>query len=253
MVHIPQRPKHWSEADQQDHRMYDLSFMVSKHCDLSCSFCMYSSGPKVNDLLDFQKLRSFLKTVRYGYINAFGIYGGEPWLFMKENSEILNYLPSHIPAFVITNGTWSKNIIDTTEFMLWAQKHDLQVFVSGTDQHIPFQDREMLARIASTNDRVHLKPPDTQILPMGYLFGQKVKCTVKCERTDKPTRLAVQPDGSIIYQTCDGVYPKIGYINETFDMIDRRVTNYLKDGFGSVCPYYKEACQRKSLSSNSIP
>lgn len=233
--------------------MYDLSFMVSKHCDLSCSFCMYSSGPNVHDTLDFQKLRSFLKTVRYGYINAFGLYGGEPWLFMKENNVILENLPTHIPKFVITNGTWSKNIVDTTAFITWAERWNLQVFVSGTDQHVPFQDREMLERVAALQpERIHLKKPDTQILPMGYLLGKGlVKCTVKCETTDKPTRLAVQPDGSIIYQTCDGVYPKIGYLNETFDMIDRRVTLLLKDGFGNVCPYYKEACQRKSLSSNS--
>lgn len=227
--------------------MYDLSFMVSKHCDLKCSFCMYSSGPDVHDLLDFKKLQPWLKTIKWDRINAIGIYGGEPALFMKENGEILDQVPQEVPRFVITNGTWSKDINNTIDFMCWAEKYALQVFVSGTDQHVPFQDRSVLERIAYLRpEMVQLKRPDTNILPMGYLFGQKVKCTVKCQTIDKPTRLAVQPDGSIIYQTCDGVYPRIGYINEPFSAIDRRITNYLKDGFGVVCPYYRDACQRKT-------
>jgi molybdenum cofactor biosynthesis enzyme MoaA len=41
----------------------DLSFMVSKFCDLRCTFCMYSSGPEVEDHVDMAALRRFIATV----------------------------------------------------------------------------------------------------------------------------------------------------------------------------------------------
>lgn len=166
---------------------------------------------------------------------------------MEENGWILDNVSRSMPRFIITNGTWSKNIVDTTKFMLWVEQHRLEVFVSGTDQHVSFQDRTMLEDLAARYPKiVHLKKADTQILPMGKLFGAPVKCTAKCMRQDVPTRLAVQPDGSIIYQTCDGVYPVIGSLNDSFSAVMTRVEHYIKHGFGDVCPYYEGACQRKS-------
>jgi hypothetical protein len=240
------RPPEYREG-----QMFDLSFMYSKQCDLSCSFCMYSSGPQVYDRMDLQKFRSWMKTVRWGLINGIGIYGGEPSLFLKENSIILEHTNS-VPRFCITNGTWSKSPVSTAAFMLWALGWKVQVFVSGTDQHVAFQDRAMLEYLSHTYPTmVRLKAPDTQILPMGRLIGEQVKCTVKCMRPRyiAPTRIAVQPDGTIIYQSCDGVYPVIGsWDTDTFDDIVKKVDEYTQQGFRAVCPYYEERCRIKSLS-----
>jgi len=224
-----------------DHQLYDLSFMYSKHCDLACTFCMYSSNPQVHDRLNIQHLRRWLKTLRWSWINAIGIYGGEPTLFLDENRVILDLCNGSVPRFMITNGTWSQNIIDTTRVMLWAQNYHVKIFVSGTDQHVPFQNRamlEMLARDYPT--QVRLKGPDTQILPMGNLLGAPVRCTEKCMRArlQAPTRIAIQPDGTIIYQTCDGVYPVIGSIEESFDILNLRIREMQWRGFKEVCPYY---------------
>lgn len=236
------------------HRLYDLSFMYSKHCDLSCSFCMYSSGPQVHDKLDLNRFHGWMKGVRWDRINAIGIYGGEPSLFLPENADILEHCNSRVPKFIITNGTWSKNLIDTTNFMIWCQKHYVQCFVSGTDQHVPFQDREVLENLARDYPKtIQLKKPDTSILPMGNLLGAPVRCTVKC-MTSKyiaPARIAIQPDGSIIFQTCNGVYPVIGSMDDSFDEIDRKVSRYLNEGFSEVCPHYEDACRRKISTQKS--
>lgn len=235
------------QADQ----MFDLSFIYSKQCDLSCSFCMYSSGPQVYDCMDLQKHRSWMKTVRWSMINGIGIYGGEPSLFLKENSIILDRTNARVPRFCITNGTWSKDVVSTAVFMLWAFKYTVQVFVSGTDQHRAFQDPAMLEYLSNAYPTmVRLKAPDTQIFPMGRLAGEQVRCTVKCMRPRyiAPTRIAVQPDGTIIYQSCDGVYPVIGsWDTDTFDDIVKKVDEYTQQGFREVCPYYEERCQAKQL------
>lgn len=235
-----------------ENQMFDLSFMYSKQCDLSCTFCMYSSGPEVNDRLDLKQLHSWMKTVRWGFINGIGIYGGEPSLFLKENSIILDHTNSSVPRFTITNGTWSKDPVSTAAFMLWALKYTVQVFVSGTDQHRAFQNPEMLRYLSESYPTlVRLKAPDTKILPMGRLIGEEVKCSLKCmiPRVIAPTRIAVQPDGTIIYQSCDGVYPVIGsWYQDSFDDIAKKVDKYTQLGFRDVCPYYEERCQAKNLS-----
>lgn len=249
-------------ADMQgDPWKYDISFMYSKHCDLACTFCMYASSPDVHDALDLSQLKWWLKTLRYHRVNSFGFYGGEPWLFMREYDWIIQMLPQAyngpdyrlipaIPLFVITNGTWSKNPVTTLEFLDWAGNHNMKVFVSGTDQHVRFQDRKVLEMVARAHpDWIVLKKPDTTILPMGNLLGKPVSCTVRCQEKKRPARIAIQPDGTIIFQSCDGVYPVVGTIKEDFNNVDGRIQRMIYDeGFSRVCPYYKEAHETKRAS-----
>lgn len=97
---------------------------------------------------------------------------------------------------------------------------------------------------------LHLKEADKNLLPMGNLLGKaSVKCTVRCTNERSfPLRIAVEPSGNIIFQSCDGVYPSIGSISDPFPMIDARIGKYLKEGFKEVCPYYEEACHNKSTT-----
>src|SRR5208282_2307253 len=159
--------------------LYDISFIVSFRCDLACTFCMYSSNPDVVGELDPAVAQRFISTIDLDRVNAFGLYGGEPALFIPQNTAILRMLPKNKPKFVITNGTWSRSPKLTQEFMDWANEWGLRVFVSSTPQHQRAQDRAVLFVLAAA-DRITLKPAETNFIPMGQLARPGAKCTRVC-------------------------------------------------------------------------
>ena len=203
-------------------QLFDVSFIASFKCDLACTFCMYSSGPDVDGELDPAIAQQFINTIDLDCVNAFGLYGGEPALFLPQNTAILHMLPRHKPKFVISNGTWSCSDEQTREFMGWADEWRLRVFVSSTPQHQRAQDRAVLRALAEA-DRIVLKPAETKFIPMGRLVHPNAQCTRLCDRDEKPTRIALQPDGMIMFQNCDGDYPAIGTAAEGFRTIRERL------------------------------
>lgn len=221
-------------------RRYDLSFMYTKRCNLACPFCMYSSGPAVNDALDIGKLRQWLPTVDMDLIASFGAYGGEVSINLREYSEIFNLLPAGKPRFCISNGAWSTDRDKTDEFIRWCADHRMFLVVSGTPEHRKYQDRAMLNAIKEAYpDAIRLKPEYEEFHPMGRLAGAfPVNCDVKCMWWKRALRVAVQPNGTIIFQNCDGVYPVVGSIDESFSTLDETVQRLRRNGFGSICPYY---------------
>lgn len=222
---------------EASNHLFDLSFMYSKHCDLECLFCMYDSSPQVHDKLDLTELKQFIRTIDFNLINSCGFYGGEPSLFMKENTKIMDMLPLrfNIPKFVITNGTWSKSLEATQDFLQWMLDHKLTVYISQTTWHKQFQDAESLAFLSKMSKHFILKESDTQMLSMGRLARQNPSCFERCQWDQRPTRIAVQPDGSIIFQTCDGVYPVIGHMRDGFDFIHERVLQEKRMSFMKTC------------------
>ena len=88
-----------------------------------------------------------------------------------------------------------------------------------------------------------LKPGERKgdFIPMGKLGHLQVNCTQLCMRHERPTRIAVQPDGSVIFQNCDGRYPQVGWADEGFPAIRARVEELYLSGFASVCPFYRQA------------
>ena len=55
---------------------------------------------------------------------------------------------------------------------------------------------------------------------MGRNYNSEWSCTQKCKRWNKPRRYALVPNGEIIYQSCDGVYPKVGtYVDQFRDIL----------------------------------
>jgi len=208
---------------------------------------MYDSGPEVRDGISLPLVGQFLSLMNQDDVNAFGLYGGEPWLCMRENTRIIEMLPPGKPVFVITNGTWSKGSRARETFLGWARDHDLYVVVSGTAEHVRHQDRAWLEEYATAHpgDRFRLKEAEAQFISMGRLGSEPSTCRLKCETGSGPTRIAMKPSGEIIFQTCDGQYPVIGHASEGFQLIQKRLDHKVWMGCRFWCR--REASQRYSV------
>jgi len=236
--------------------MFDLSFIYTKRCDLECPFCMYSSGPDVNDSIDLDALAKWLGTVDMEHIASFGLYGGEVGIALAGFGACMDMATALAdkPRFVITNGSWSTNIARTTEFIEFVMKYRCHVVVSGTPEHRRHQNRSVLEALKEEQpDAITLKPKDENFHAMGRLEGKmKFSCSMKCMWWEKASRIAVQPDGTIIYQNCDGVYPVVGNLSEPFDVVRERVSQMKASGFGRVCPHYERAQRALELELNEV-
>ena len=231
------------QPGSENPRRYDLSFMYTKRCDLLCPFCMYSSGPQVTGELDLQRLADWLRTVDPSLIASFGVYGGEPGVDLHGFGSCLmraKLIVGDRPCFVITNGTWSTDPARTEEFIRWCTGHKLFVVVSGTPFHRKHQNRGVLEGLAQQYpSAIRLKPEEENFHAMGRLEGKMAfSCTKKCFGWQRAHRIAVQPDGSILFQNCDGIYPIVGNIDEPFDVIDARIQVMRTQGFADVCPHF---------------
>jgi hypothetical protein len=206
---------------------------------------MYSSGPELTETIDLYALGAWLETVDPNKIASFGIYGGEPSIETRGFGRCLILARKAIgpkPCFVITNGSWSTDPKKTEDFLFFCGQHHLHVVISGTPEHRKFQDRPALEQVVSTQpDAFRLKPLEENFHAMGRLEGKmKFSCSTKCMSWKRAVRIAVQPDGTIIYQNCDGVYPVVGNLKEDFNLIDERIQAMRSIGFDSVCPHFKK-------------
>ena len=233
-----------NQPNSDNSQCYDLSFMYTRRCNLHCSFCMYDSGPEVDDVLDLDKLVPWLHTVDSNRIASFGLYGGEPSVDLRGFGRCLllaRRILGDKPGFVITNGAWSKSEADTAQFLFFCEQHRLSVVVSGTPEHRKFQNREVLEMLADRHPRaIRLKPKEENFHAMGRLEGKMpFSCSEKCMSWNRALRIAIQPDGNIIFQNCDGVYPVVGNISMPFSSTDRRINQMRSHGFADYCPHYR--------------
>jgi len=232
-----------NQQNSENPRMYDLSFMYTLRCDLKCPFCMYDSGPDVWDSMNMPMLDNWLWTVDPNLIASFGLYGGEPGVDLEGFGYCLQMAKRIIgerPSFVITNGTWSTSMEKTDVFLRWCSDNGLFVVVSGTPFHRKTQDREILETLVQLYPTaMRLKPEHENFIPMGRLGHNEVACTVKCRSWNRASRIAVKPNGDILFQNCDGVFPVVGTYHDRFDVIDEKVQRWRAEG-AKECPYYKE-------------
>lgn len=217
--------------------------MYTTKCDLTCSFCMYNSGPDINNNLDKNKLQNWLSTIDSKKISHLGIYGGEPNIAMNDFIDCLNIATKFLgnkSKFVITNGTWSTNTEATQKFIEICKHNKLYIIVSGTPEHRKFQNRQVLEELHNLYpDNIRLKPLQENFHAMGRLEGKMpFSCSKKCMWWDKELRIAVQPDGNILFQNCDGIYPIVGNLNEPFSIIDDRIQDMRINGFAKYCSHY---------------
>lgn len=232
-----------NQTNSNNPLMYDLGFIYSLKCNLTCSFCMYNCHPNIDKVLDLNKLFIWLKTININKIASFGIYGGEPSILLNGYAKCLD-LVNHFnkPYFIITNGTWSNSPERTKEFLEFCTKYKIFIVISGTPEHRAYQNRKVIEQLAKKypND-FKIRSEKENYHAMGRLEGKMpFSCTQKCMWWNKAIRIGILPDGYILFQNCDGIYPLIGNIGESFEVIDNRIQKLKANGFNTKCSKYKD-------------
>jgi hypothetical protein len=188
---------------------------------------MYKGGPEQKQTLELCKAEHFLLNVDLSKINSFGFYGGEISVNMDLYQKFIDLTPRTKPRFTITNGTWSKDFEKAYQFIVFAINNLLWVKVSSTIEHKKHQNENRLKHLVElTQNLIHIKENDdtkSRLLPMGRLSNQPFSCTMRCLKMKEPYRIAMQPDGNIIFQSCDGVYPIVGNWENSLSDIELNV------------------------------
>lgn len=192
----------------------DLAIMPSLECDLKCSFCMYDASPEKTGMLRSNCLRTFMDTVEWERINSVGFYGGEPSLHLGFIENVVtDLIPESIPKWIATNGTWSTSKEKTERFLNFCQYNRINnIRVSGNPEQVKYQNRKRLESISKVTP-VHLKGCD-DMQTMGR-YKMKRDCEGFCS-TFSTMRLAIKPNGDMLFQNCKGQYPIIGNITHSF-------------------------------------
>lgn len=221
---------------KQSGKPIDFSIMPSFKCNLSCWFCMYNCHPNIRHELDYEKTKLFLAQFDWSQINAFGLYGGEPSVNRPLYHKFIKLVPDNVSRFIITNGTWSRSLKDTNEFLGWCVYMNFHVIVSSTPEHIKYQDRSFLESLAMESDGViELKEPD-EIHAQGRARGKPGvinDCKMSCQRKDRNIRLGLKPDGNIVFQNCHGEYHIIQTYEQSFDGILERTKKVVEECISS--------------------
>jgi len=227
----------------------DLSIIPWLTCDLECPHCQYDAGPNKKGDLHWGELFKFLHRVDWNDINSVGFYGGEMFLDLNKFGKYIEAITrsqehkgikkhKYKPMWVISNGTFSTAQSHFSNVVAFVHMHNLKVFLSTTPHHKKYQDPR-LQHLVKISDNFSFKKDDTRsrLLPMGRNATEDWYCTRRCQRQEATERLAIMPDGDIIYQKCDGVYPVLGSIrgnHVTWTMAKYYMKNYLK------CPMLSE-------------
>lgn len=191
---------------------YDFSIVASLNCNLRCPHCQYCAGPDETEWLDESILNRLLGTVDWDEINSIGFYGGEISVNLERWAAYVRAIGDRSPCWCITNGSWSRSRHAYDQMIDFASRFGLTVFISTTPWHKDHQDVDRLQHLVRNSTRFGFKKDDTKsrLLPMGRNRHDNWGCTRRCEETTgDPERLAILPNADIIYQSCDGVYPKI--------------------------------------------
>lgn len=210
--------------------LIDFSFVPSLDCNLNCPFCMYDAGHHQTEIMNMNKVTNFVNTVDWSIINSIGLYGGEPSINLPLYQQLIYILPITIPKFIITNGAWSSVEKEFLEFLDFVNRNDLHVIVSGTPYHKQFQNQHVLNLMKDSCEGGITLKGDDKIYPMGRAKSiTNNVCTQKCKDYTIPTRMALFPNGNILFQNCDGSYPIIQTIDDPFKNILEQTKTTIKN------------------------
>jgi len=213
--------------------MIDCSLIPSYECNLKCWFCMYDCGPNKKNILDIEKAKYFISKINFSKINQIGFYGGEISINLDLYQKFINLIPNEIPKFTITNGSWSRNLYNTNKFIRFVNNNKLYTKISCTPEHKKYQNKKVLKRVTRKYKNIKIKDNDdtkSKLLPMGRLSHHPFSCSFKCTKIPpkQPFRIALEPDGSVIFQNCDGVYPSIGSYKNSLEEIEKNIYHLIK-------------------------
>jgi hypothetical protein len=140
---------------------------------------MYSCGPNRKEpVLDIYSLVDWLETVNPDRINSLGMYGGEPTINLDLYNNLI-YEAINItslkgkPLWMITNGTWSRDMKQTNDIIDFVVDHDVRLFISNTKEHQEHQDHYTIMKILTLFPEYFvLKEEKEVIVPMGRAQGK---------------------------------------------------------------------------------
>ena len=202
----------------------DLSIMPWLECDLQCPHCQYDAGPDQEGTLSPAALARFLGTTNWNAVNSVGFYGGEVFLrpqmfskyitIVKKAQKHCGVKPRKMkPLWAISNGSFTRSNSRHYNTVVFAHLHGLKVHISTTPYHKKYQHAGRARSLITGSKAFRFKKDDTKkrLLPMGRSAVDDWYCTRRCQRLER-LRIAIKPNGDVIYQKCDGVYPVIGNI-----------------------------------------
>jgi hypothetical protein len=176
---------------------------------------MYRASKDINEEIDLEKIKSFLNRSNLELVDTFGLYGGEISENLDLYQKVIDILPKFIPRWCITNGSWSKDLNFRKEFVVWCLDNKLFIVVSGTWYHKLYQDKEFFDYLKNTEfSQVFRFKSGDKMHAMGKLVDCGIECSKKCLTPIISQRVAILPNGDIIFQWCDGNYPVIGRVEE---------------------------------------
>lgn len=216
----------------------DLSVVPSYECNLTCWFCMYDCGPDKKQQINLYDLASWFGSVDWDMINWVGVYGGEPSINIDLYESVLKMYPKGNPRFTISNGAWSIDKYKTLEFLSFVSRNRLYCRVSSTPEHKKAQDMRVIEILNNWRIIDYKENDDTKgiLLPMGRLKdrAKDFKCKRQCLTWEGGYRVAVRPEGTIIFQSCKGIYPVVSDISKPFshavEMINKGLENVKAGG-----------------------
>ncbi len=216
----------------------DLSVVPSYECNLTCWFCMYDCGPDKKEEINLFDLARWLGSVNWEMINWTGVYGGEPAVNILLYETVLNMFPKDKPKFTISNGAWTKDKYKMLEFLSFISRNKLYCKVSSTPEHLKAQDLKAISILHNWRIIEHKVNDDTKatLLPMGRLKhrAKEFKCKLECLTWQGAYRVAVRPEGNIIFQSCKGIYPVVSDITKPFshavEMIEKKLESIRTEG-----------------------
>lgn len=225
--------------DSRYNAQIDLSIIPTFECNLKCSFCMYEGSPTNTQKLDKENFIRFIHTIDWTKIGSLGFYGGEPSINTQLYLWYILRIPATIPKFVISNGTWSQSIVKSFNFITWAEENGLKIYVSSNNEQKICQNKTILD-LMQNEGLIIIKKSDETFYPMGRNFNPHFKCShPKCKTDLKIHRIAIFPDSTIRYQSCNGIYPILGTTNNSMDEILMSIKTKIP------CKY--DNCDRKNL------
>ncbi|WBW49400.1 radical SAM protein [Peptoniphilus equinus] len=84
-----------------------LGLLYTRKCTENCTICCFNCSPKRHEKMHKKDAIKFIKAAIDNGIRYIGISGGEPFIYLDEIEEIMNYFRDECIFNITTNGFWA--------------------------------------------------------------------------------------------------------------------------------------------------